>query len=36
MIDALNRIWKIICENAFKEKKKKPEFKFNPRLALIG
>ena len=36
MIDALKRIQKIIWENAFKEKKKKPEFKFNPGLALIG
>ena len=27
---------KIIPENAFKQKKKKPELKFNPGLALIG
>ena len=29
-------IEKIIRENAFEEKKKKPGIKFNPRLVLIG
>ena len=35
MIDALERREKIIQENAFKQKKKKPRLKFNPGLALI-
>ena len=35
-MDALNRREKIIWENAFEQKKKKPGLKFNPGLALIG
>ena len=35
MIDALKRREKIVQENAFKQKKKKPRLKFNPGLALI-
>jgi len=35
-LDALKRIERIIGENAFEQKKKKPGIKFNPRLALIG
>ena len=35
-MDALKRIEKIIRENAFEQKKKKPRLKFNPGLALIG
>ena len=34
--DALKRREKIIRENAFEQKKKKPGLKFNPRLAPIG
>ena len=36
MIGYSKRIEKIIRENAFDEKKKKPVLKFNPRLALTG
>ena len=32
----LKRIEKIVRENAFDEKKKRPGLKFNPGLALIG
>ena len=32
----LKRIEKIVRENAFDERKKRPGLKFNPRLALIG
>ena len=32
----LYRIEKIIQENAFEQKNKKPRFKFDPGLALIG
>ena len=35
-MDAVKRIEKIIRENAFEQKKKKPRLKFNPGLALIG
>ena len=35
-MDALKRIEKIIQENAFEQKEKKPRLKFNPGLALIG
>ena len=35
-MDALKRIEKIVGENAFEQKKKKPRLKFNPGLALIG
>ena len=35
-LDALKRIEKIIRENAFEQKKKKPRSKINPGLALIG
>ena len=35
-MDALKRIEKIIQENAFEHKEKKPGLKFNPGLALIG
>ena len=35
-MDSLTRRGKIIRENAFGQKKKKPELKFNPGLALMG
>ena len=35
-MDALKRIDKIIRKNAFDQKKKKPELKFNHGSALIG
>ena len=35
-LDARKRIEKIVGENAFEQKKKKPRSKFNARLALIG
>lgn len=35
-LEALKKIAKIIQENAFKRKKKKPGIKFNPGLALIS
>jgi len=35
-LDAVKRKEKIIRENAFEQKKKKPGLKFNPGLALIG
>ena len=35
MIGCSKKIEKIIRENAFEEKKKKPRLKFNPELALI-
>ena len=36
MIGCSKRIEQIIWENAFEQKKKKPRYKFNPGLALIG
>jgi len=35
-LDTLKRIEKIIGESAFDKKKKKPEVKFNPGLALTS
>ena len=35
-LDDLKRIEKIMLENSFEQKKKKPGLKFNPGLALIG
>ena len=32
----INRIVKIVRENAFDEKKRRPRLKLNPRLVLIG
>jgi len=36
LIGCSTKIEKIIRENAFEEKKKKPGIKFNPRLVLIS
>ena len=36
LLDALKRIEKIVRENAFEQKKKKPRLKFNLGLMLIG
>ena len=35
-VATLKRIEKIVQENAFDEKKKRPRLKFNPGIALIG